>query len=93
MQGMSFAFQQNRDQLLITVLSYSMKSKILRKTCKMRYKPPPPHPTPISHSEIQNYQRSVWIVMSKDSRNPGEPATFFRNQVPVAQVTDGEKAI
>lgn len=50
------------------------------------------HP-PISHSEIQNYQRSVWILISKKGRNPGEPATFFRNQIPVAQVTEGEKVI
>lgn len=31
--------------------------------------------------------------MGKKSRNPRKPATFFRNQIPVAQVTDREKRI
>jgi len=42
MQGMSFAFQQNIDQLSITILSYLMKSNVLRKTPEMRYKHTPP---------------------------------------------------
>lgn len=30
-------------------------------------------------------QEEWWTLMSKKSRNPGQPAMFFRNQIPIAQ--------